>query len=182
MSFESELYQSMCEVYPAMTVRAFSVIMGKSEGYWSSIKAQGLMASTDSLVNLYDAISAKKILIEQSSGAHQRLMAIQDMIRIELTDRFLIRRDLLHQHKQSMTQRHFMAQCHSLTRPTKLDSWGHRSKPHPLDLLCHIDRIYRNLRVCISVNSKNFVGKSLTYFSYSGEVENHCFKPIKSCN
>jgi hypothetical protein len=89
MSFESKLYQSMCQVYPAMTVRAFSVIMGKSEGYWSSITAQGLMASTDSLVNLYDAISAKKILIEQSSAAHKRLTAIQDMIRTELTDRFL---------------------------------------------------------------------------------------------
>ena len=89
MSFESKLYQSMCNVYPEMTVRAFSVIMGKSDGYWSSITSQGLSASTDSLVNLYDVISAKTILIDPNSATHHRLTAMQDMIRIELTSRFL---------------------------------------------------------------------------------------------
>jgi hypothetical protein len=88
-NFESELYRSMCDVFPGMTVRTFSTILGKSDGYWSSITAQRLNVSINSLVTLHDTLGAKLLLVEQGGRKHKQLTAIQGMIREQLLERFM---------------------------------------------------------------------------------------------
>jgi hypothetical protein len=91
MTFESELFKTMRDVYPDLTVRTFSVILGKSEGYWSSITTQGLSVSTDAMVNLFDAIYVRKLLLDAESASSKHLSVIQQMIQSELVNRFLDR-------------------------------------------------------------------------------------------
>jgi hypothetical protein len=88
MKFEQSLYEAMCGVYPAITVRGFSSMLGKSEGYWSSITAQGLAVSNSALVNLMDVLEARKILMTEGSQVSKRVGQIQELIRVELINRF----------------------------------------------------------------------------------------------
>jgi hypothetical protein len=90
MTFETELYRSMSEAFPGLTVRAFSTILGKSKGYWSSITSQGLSMSMNSLVNLHDALGAKLLLVEQGGRRHRQLTILQEMIKDQLLERFCI--------------------------------------------------------------------------------------------
>lgn len=91
MKFEDQLYEDFCYVFPNTTVRSFSSLLGKSEGYWSSINSQKLQASQSALVSLYEAISARKILLEQSSAVYGKLCLIQRMIEDELVQRFFLK-------------------------------------------------------------------------------------------
>ena len=88
MTFEEELYGAMCMAYPTTTVRSFSQWLGKSEGYWSSITAQGLPVSNTALMHLNDYIECRKMLIEHSERGHKPLSDIQRMIAREIVQRF----------------------------------------------------------------------------------------------
>lgn len=90
MRFEDELYVAMCDVYPQMTVRAFSHALGMSSGYWSSITAQELPVSNVALINLNDYIECRKLLMESDEARMRRLDSIQRMIAKEIVNRFAL--------------------------------------------------------------------------------------------
>ena len=86
--FEEALYEAMCSVYPATTVRSFSHALGMSDGYWSSLQAQGLRASNAALVHLSEHLDARKLLLEDGSGRLIKIEKIQCMIAREIVRRF----------------------------------------------------------------------------------------------
>jgi glutamine synthetase type III len=75
-------------LFPELTVRRFSQMLGKSDGYWSSIRAQKLTLSTSALVNLRDTLEARKILITGYKNMPERVEQIQVLIQGELINRF----------------------------------------------------------------------------------------------
>ena len=86
--FEEALYDAMCSVYPATTVRSFSHALGMSDGYWSSLQAQSLRVSTSALVHLSEHLDARKLLLEAGTSRFHRVAQIQSMIAREIVRRF----------------------------------------------------------------------------------------------
>lgn len=86
-SFEQRLYIQICAVFPETTVRSFSVALGKSAGYWSSVCAQGLKVSNAALLHLVDHLECKKIRLDTSSARRQSIEKIQKQITAELLAR-----------------------------------------------------------------------------------------------
>jgi glutamine synthetase type III len=86
--FEDRLFEMVTALFPELTVRRFSQMLGKSDGYWSSIKAQDLTLSTSALVNLRDTLEARKILISKCGTMNERVEQIQVLIQDELINRF----------------------------------------------------------------------------------------------
>jgi hypothetical protein len=89
MRFEDELYEAMSDVYPSLTVRAFSHALGMSSGYWSSITAQELPVSNVALINLNDYLECRKVLMNSESVMNGKINGIQQMIASEIARRFL---------------------------------------------------------------------------------------------
>jgi hypothetical protein len=87
-SFAHQLFASVCAVFPATTVRSFSRSLGRSEGYWSSIKAQGLALSNGALMNLSNTLETQ-ILIAQHEATKKCMQKIQQQIAQELVRRFV---------------------------------------------------------------------------------------------
>jgi hypothetical protein len=54
--FNRDLYWSLADLFPEMTVRSLSRMMGKSDGYWSSVNAQKMAVPNTALVHLLDAL------------------------------------------------------------------------------------------------------------------------------
>lgn len=88
MNFEQELYLAMKNIYPALSVRAMSKLLGKSAGYWSSISAQKIPVSNSSLVHLLDALECQLILSATGTTKSLRISQIQELIVGELSTRF----------------------------------------------------------------------------------------------
>ena len=65
MTFEDQLYQGVCEVFPDISVRKFSGWLGKSSGYWSSIRSQGLEISNSSLGHLVDVLTVLLTVLDE---------------------------------------------------------------------------------------------------------------------
>lgn len=88
MQFNTELYWALSEIYPNLTVRSISKMMGKSQGYWSSVNAQNIAVSTSALVHLLDALSCLKIQSISGSTRFERLILLTTKIEQELFTRF----------------------------------------------------------------------------------------------
>jgi hypothetical protein len=88
IQFEDRLFGKVTELLPEITVRSFSHMLGKSDGYWSSIKAQNLTLSTSALVNLRDTLEVRKILYSNNHQLNKRVEQIQALIQEELINRF----------------------------------------------------------------------------------------------
>ena len=88
MQFNTELYWSLSEIYPNLTVRSISKMMGKSQGYWSSVNAQNIAVSTSALVHLLDALSCLKIQSISGSTRFEKLTLLITKIEQELLTRF----------------------------------------------------------------------------------------------
>ena len=88
MKFNTDLYCAMAEVYPNITVRSLSKMMGKSAGYWSSVNAQQHTVGTSALVQLLDALECQKIQASEGSASRQKLDRVSVMITQELVARF----------------------------------------------------------------------------------------------
>ena len=94
MQFNTDLYCALAEVFPNITVRSLSKIMGKSTGYWSSVKAQRLAVGTSALVQLLDALECQKIQDHKGSSIRQKLDRVSVMIIQELVTRFEVQTGL----------------------------------------------------------------------------------------
>ena len=88
MQFNSDLYWALAEVYPNITVRSLSKMMGKSAGYWSSVNSQQHAVGTSALVQLLDALECQKIQAPKGSARRQKLDRVSVMITQELVARF----------------------------------------------------------------------------------------------
>ncbi len=94
MQFNTDLYCALAEVFPNITVRSLSKIMGKSTGYWSSVKAQRLAVGTSALVQLLDALECQKIQAPEGSSKRYKLERVSTMITQELVTRFEVQTGL----------------------------------------------------------------------------------------
>lgn len=90
MQFNTELYWALSEIYPNLTVRSISKMMGRSQGYWSSVNAQNIAVSTSALVHLLDALSCLKIQLVPGSARFEKLKQLIAKIEQELFTRFEI--------------------------------------------------------------------------------------------
>lgn len=90
MQFNTELYLALSEIYPNLTVRSISKMMGRSQGYWSSMNAQNITVSTSALVHLLDALSCLKIQLVPGSARFEKLKQLIARIEQELFTRFEI--------------------------------------------------------------------------------------------
>ena len=88
MLFNTDLYWALAEVYPNITVRSLSKMMGKSAGYWSSVNAQHHAVGTSALVQLLDALECQKIQAPEGSPRRQKLDRVSVIITQELVARF----------------------------------------------------------------------------------------------
>ena len=88
MQFNTELYWALSEIYPNLTVRSISKMMGKSQGYWSSVNAQNIAVSTSALVHLLDALSCLKIQSISGSTRFEKIKLLITKIEQELFPRF----------------------------------------------------------------------------------------------
>jgi hypothetical protein len=88
MQFNTELYWALSEIYPNLTVRSISKMMGRSQGYWSSVNAQNIAVSTSALVHLLDALTCLKIQSMTGSTRFESLILLITKIEQELFTRF----------------------------------------------------------------------------------------------
>lgn len=87
-TFEDQLYESVACVLPDLTVRKMSKFMGKSEGYWSSLMAQGLPVSNDALCCLISYLETRKLTSANTLNFNQRVASAQRFISQEIVKRF----------------------------------------------------------------------------------------------
>jgi hypothetical protein len=88
MKFNNDLYWALADLYPEMTVRSLSRLMGKSEGYWSSINAQKIPVSNHALVQLLDALEFLDGRTDPYSAKKKRILEVKTLISDELILRF----------------------------------------------------------------------------------------------
>ena len=88
MQFNTELYWALLEIHPNLTVRSISKMMGRSQGYWSSVNAQNIAVSTSALVHLLDALTCLKIQQMPGSARYEKLILLTTKIEQELFTRF----------------------------------------------------------------------------------------------
>lgn len=87
-TFEDQLYELVACVLPDLTVRKMSKFMGKSEGYWSSLMAQGLPVSNDALCCLISYLETRKVTSANTPNFNQRVASAQRFISQEIVKRF----------------------------------------------------------------------------------------------
>jgi len=88
MQFNNDLYWALADLFPEMTVRSLSRMMGKSDGYWSSVNAQKMAVPNTALVQLLDALECYQIRLDLNSPKRKRIDEAKEMITEELIARF----------------------------------------------------------------------------------------------
>ncbi len=88
MQFNNDLYLALVDLFPEMTVRSLSRMMGKSDGYWSSVKAQKMAISNAALVQLLDALEFLDGRTDPYAVKKKRIDEVRAFITDELIARF----------------------------------------------------------------------------------------------
>ena len=91
MTFEDQLYLGVCDVFPDISVRKFSTWLGKSSGYWSSIRSQGFKVSNSSLGHLVDVLTVQKLQLAQSPTRLKSITRLQQLIADEIRNRLQLK-------------------------------------------------------------------------------------------
>ena len=79
MTFTEELYQHISSLYSGMTVRGFSKLCGKSEGYFGSIKAQNLELATSAITNLLEELEQRKMMFISMNASAKQITELRDV-------------------------------------------------------------------------------------------------------
>jgi hemoglobin-like flavoprotein len=79
MTFTEELYQHISSLYSGMTVRGFSKLCGKSEGYYGSMKAQNLELATSSITNLLEELEQRKMMFISMNASAKQITELRDV-------------------------------------------------------------------------------------------------------
>jgi hypothetical protein len=88
MRFNNDLYWALIDLYPEMTVRSLSRMMGKSDGYWSSINAQKMAVPNAALVQLLGALEFLDGRTDPYAAKKKRIDEVRALISDELIARF----------------------------------------------------------------------------------------------
>jgi hypothetical protein len=88
MTFDEEIYAAVCEIWPTTNVRSFSVKLGRSTGYWNSVKSQNLRLSDMALRNLQSTLETQ-IIMTKHDAMKQKMHELQHKISRELVRRFV---------------------------------------------------------------------------------------------
>ena len=88
MQFNNDLYWALADLYPDMTVRSLSRLMGKSDGYWSSVNAQKMAVPNAALVQLLDALEFLDGSTDPCAAKKKRILEVKTLISDELIFRF----------------------------------------------------------------------------------------------
>ena len=88
MQFNNDLYWSLVDLFPEMTVRSLSRMMGKSDGYWSSVNAQKMAVSNAALVHLLDVLEFLDGRADTYDAKKKRIDEVKAFITDELIARF----------------------------------------------------------------------------------------------
>ena len=87
INFTEEIYQRTSALYSGMTVRGFSKLCGKSEGYYGSMKAQNLELSSSAISYLMEGIEERKMAAPASTQFITQLTDVQLFIANEIAIR-----------------------------------------------------------------------------------------------
>jgi hemoglobin-like flavoprotein len=79
MTFTEELYQHISSLYSGMTVRGFSKLCGKSEGYFGSMKAQNLELATSAITNLLEELEQRKMMFISMNASAKQITELRDV-------------------------------------------------------------------------------------------------------
>ena len=79
MTFTEELYEKISNLYVGMTVRGFSKLCGKSEGYYGSMKAQNLELATSSITNLLEELERRKMMFISMNASAKQIGELRDV-------------------------------------------------------------------------------------------------------
>ena len=79
MTFTEELYQHISSLYSGMTVRGFSKLCGKSEGYYGSMKAQNLELATSAITNLLEELEQRKMMFISMNASAKQITELRDV-------------------------------------------------------------------------------------------------------
>ena len=88
VQFNNDLYLALADLFPEMTVRSLSRMMGKSDGYWSSINAQKMAVLNTALVHLLDALKLLDGRTDTYAAKRKRIDEVRALITDELIARF----------------------------------------------------------------------------------------------
>jgi len=90
MTFTEELYQHISSLYSGMTVRGFSKLCGKSEGYFGSMKAQNLELATSAITNLLEELEQRKMMFISMNASAKQITELRD-VQLFITDEIAAR-------------------------------------------------------------------------------------------
>ena len=79
MTFTEELYQHISSLYSGMTVRGFSKLCGKSEGYFGSMKAQNLELATSAITNFLEELEQRKMMFISMNASAKQITELRDV-------------------------------------------------------------------------------------------------------
>ena len=79
MTFTEELYQHISSLYSGMTVRGFSKLCGKSEGYYGSMKAQNLELATSAITHLIEELEQRKMMFISMNASAKQITELRDV-------------------------------------------------------------------------------------------------------
>ena len=79
MTFTEELYQHISSLYSGMTVRGFSKLCGKSEGYFGSMKAQNLELATSAITHLIEELEQRKMMFISMNASAKQITELRDV-------------------------------------------------------------------------------------------------------
>ena len=88
MQFNRDLYWALVDLYPEITVRSLSRMMGKSDGYWSSVNAQKIAVPNAALVQLLDALEFLDGRTDPYAIKKKKIDEVKALITDELIARF----------------------------------------------------------------------------------------------
>ena len=86
--FNNDLYRTLVNLFPEMTVRSLSRMMGKSDGYWSSVNTQKMVVPNAALVHLLDALEFLDGRTDTYAAKKKRIDEVRALITDELIARF----------------------------------------------------------------------------------------------
>jgi hemoglobin-like flavoprotein len=120
MTFTEELYQHISSLYSGMTVRGFSKLCGKSEGYFGSMKAQNLELATSAITNLLEELEQRKMMFISMNASAKQITELRD-VQLFIADEIAARHHKCSEN-QNIKIRHMLLEAVSnlLTEPQHL--------------------------------------------------------------
>ena len=120
MTFTEELYQHISSLYSGMTVRGFSKLCGKSEGYYGSMKAQNLELATSAITNLLEELEQRKMMFISMNASAKQITELRD-VQLFIADEIAARHHKCSEN-QNIKIRHMLLEAVSNLADRELDN------------------------------------------------------------